>query len=180
MFPVTPAFFHCLVWLVSERGEGDRGVIRWQIDIDKLWQKMKERHRESKADIHLGICLDSLTFALSAVTLNPCPPDLCPLPTLCSDGCVGEWAGRPAEDAGPGEPQLFHAGEEDLRVEPPAADTAIRSVRGGKTNEVIFVCVLFQTPRRDFPHNKNVECTHFRYRPILWDRGNGTTSLDCS
>lgn len=63
--------------------------------------------------------------------LNLWPPLTFAL-SRCSDGGVGERAGRPAEDAGPGEPQLVHPGEEDLSVEPAAADTAIRSVRGGR------------------------------------------------
>lgn len=80
---------------------------------------MKEIHSNKLSDIHLGglFRLVSLTFGLS----------------LCSDGGVGERAGRTAEDARPGEPQLLYAGEEDLCVEAPAADTATRS---GETDGV--------------------------------------------
>lgn len=84
MFPVTPAFCRCLVWLVTERGgEGDC-VIRWQINNDKLWSKVTEnerKDRESKAERDsltyspFGLFrLVSLTFALPADTMNPWLP----------------------------------------------------------------------------------------------------------
>lgn len=103
---------------------------------------MKERHSNKLSDIHLGglFRLVSLTFGLYWYTEPMPPPDLCPL-SLCSDGGVGERAGRIAEDARPGKPQLLHAGEEDLCVEAPAADTATRS---GETDGLTLSVFYFE------------------------------------
>lgn len=101
------------------------------MDIDKLWSRVTQIEKKACWTYTRDLFrLASLTFALSnytqtlAHTLTQ-PFDHLPS-SLCSNGGVGEWAGRAAEDAGPGEPQLHHPGEEDLSAEPPAADRAIR------------------------------------------------------
>lgn len=93
---------------------------------------MKEEHEGSKAEKasvtyswHL-FRLVGLTLALSDDNQSHAPN--WPLPFPRSNGGVGEWAGSSAEDAGSGKPQLIHTREEDLGVESPAADPAIRLV----------------------------------------------------
>lgn len=48
MFPVTPLLCSCLGWLVTDRGgEEADSVIRWQIDIDRLWGKVTENEGDT-------------------------------------------------------------------------------------------------------------------------------------
>lgn len=172
MFPVSPAFCPCLVWVVTERGgEGGDCVIRWRIVIDKLWSKVTENERKTRGkqsrkrlpDIQLRVCLDLSVGPLPSLLIywTYAPLTFATPSSLCSDGAVGEWSERTAEDAGPGEPQLLHTGEEDLRVEPPAADTAIRL--GQLYERWRDVCVF----RRVFTHNKDAENANFRC--MFWD-----------
>lgn len=172
MFPVSPAFCPCLVWVVTERGgEGGDCVIRWWIVIDKLWSKVTENERKTRGkqsrkrlpDIQLRVCLDLSVGPLPSLLIywTYAPLTFATPSSLCSDGAVGEWSERTAEDAGPGEPQLLHTGEEDLRVEPPAADTAIRL--GQLYERWRDVCVF----RRVFTHNKDAENANFRC--MFWD-----------
>lgn len=138
VFPVASAFL--LLFSLTGHRERGRGVSLCDKVADCYWQTVKQSDREWKKYTVIssltstsGVCLDLSVWPLASTdTLNPCPPLTFAL-SLCSDGGVGERAGRTAEDARPGEPQLLYAGEEDLCVEAPAADTATRS---GETDGV--------------------------------------------
>lgn len=94
MHPVIAAFYHCLVWLVTDRG-GDKAdcdkVTDWYWQTGKQSDRVKEGHRVSKAvrgslTYSWGLFrLVSLTFALSDDNWTHAPPPHAAMEVLVSE-----------------------------------------------------------------------------------------------